>query len=155
MPGQGGCRETLVGVIGASEAWITRNSVLETLALVFPNDRFVIRLRPLAAPTFSDRFVPDPDVRVARPSLVVGVTKYCFLVFCRWPLAVTKRLSPDEENLFTPLWALFSFCTAQRAALELNLPATLNRGGNEVFCPEPDSAFLELFTWRASMQDAP
>lgn len=52
----------LVGVIGASEAWITRNSVLETLALVFPNGRFVIRLRPLAASTFSDRVVPVPDI---------------------------------------------------------------------------------------------
>ena len=67
VPGQGGYREMLVGVIGASEAWITRNSVLETLALVFPNGRFVIRLRPLAASTFSDRVVP----RVAIESMCI------------------------------------------------------------------------------------
>jgi hypothetical protein len=41
-----------------SEARPAASSVLETLALFFPNGRFVIRLRPLAASTFSDRVVP-------------------------------------------------------------------------------------------------
>jgi hypothetical protein len=39
--------------------------------------------------------------------------------------------------------------------LELNLLATINRGGNEVCCSEPVSAFLEPSTRRVSMQDAP
>jgi len=105
----------LVGVIGASEAWITRNSVLETLTLVFPNGRFVIRLRPLAASTFSDRVVPSADH---------GIEMYGLAVYANRGPCNFANNGPQPVALRT----LKQAATSSTGIAALNLPVWLVSG---------------------------